>query len=183
MSIRDKGNGSDFIGFLIDLDLAQNKSIGVTPSAYHVNGCFGGGLVKGRSQCLAVDRDDLSFSLFPNTFDPMLKTLPELLRVEPGENPSEGVVRGDSIRQRQKTPEPPLLGLAEKGNLGPLFGSADHCADGDHDDIDEEMSLLPIDPRVNQVAKMSNSRGKTSKLLGHDDGYPPVEGYPSYYPR
>ena len=85
---------------------------------------------------------------------PGRKTIPELLGIQEGENPTEGIMGRDAARQLQKSLQPLLLGLAEYFQIYPAIRSADDTTNGNGYDVDELVPPGVVRARVFQTAKI-----------------------------
>ncbi len=79
------------------LYLAQDQAIGGGPSADHVDRRFAAPFVIGTPQHFPVDRNHLAAHGLPHRRDPTQKAGLELLRVQAGKHPGEGVMRRDAV--------------------------------------------------------------------------------------
>ncbi len=87
--------------------------------------------------------------------DPLQKAGFKLLGVDTGKDAPEGVMRGDSIGQFQKALQPSFFGSPEFFDFCPPFGSTDHPAEGDQQDIEQLVTLGPFDARIFHGSKDS----------------------------
>jgi hypothetical protein len=79
------------------------------------------------------------------------------------EDALEGVVRRDAVGQRQEGPQPVQALLAESGDLLPVVGAGDDGAQGDGDDVEQQVAGAPLHARVFQrreAAKDGEGRGR-----------------------
>ncbi len=68
----------------------------------------------------------------------------------------QSIMGWNAMRQGQKSSQPAQAFPGKDGHLGPIVGSADDRADGDHDHIHEQVFLLPPAPtRVSQRRKIT----------------------------
>ena len=58
------------------------------------------------------------------------------------------VVRRNAVGKLKELAKPPFLGNSELFDILPGVSVADHCTDGDGEDIDELVQLVSFDPRV-----------------------------------
>ena len=90
---------------------------------------------------LSIYCHDLTTSYVVDRPDPLFETLLELSRIQLRKDPTESVVRRDSIRQFKQSAEQILLGLAEHLQIHPRVGTSDDCGEGNDDDIHQ---LVPF---------------------------------------
>src|SRR5262245_28960262 len=74
----------------------------------------------------------------------------------------EGTPWGNS----KKLLQPFLLHIAKSLHHGAPFGSADHCAQADDDNVDQSMSYTTVNPRIGQIGKAINQR-RDRNFRGH----------------
>jgi hypothetical protein len=63
-------------------------------------------------------------------------------------------MRGDAIAQGEKRLEPVLPGFAKIFHVVEAFSSAQQCADGDDEHVDQIVILRTVDSPVSQIFKM-----------------------------
>ena len=111
---------------------------------------------------LPVNGDHLGRQHLRHGLHPVQKTGSKLHGIQRGEDPIEGVVRGDAVGQVQNGDEPRSLDLPELLDVVPTLGPADHGTDGDDDDTQQRMQpgtlRVSLDPRVVQAGKMLGTR-------------------------
>jgi hypothetical protein len=73
-------------------------------------------------------------------------------------NAVEGVVRGYSIGQFEKGPQPGFLGTAKVSYIHPCFSPANHGTDGNRENVLQFMRLCAIYPRIGQTAEVFPDR-------------------------
>src|SRR5262249_44855946 len=73
---------------------------------------------------------------------------------EGGEDPAKGVVRGDTVRQRQPPLEPRQLGAAEQFDLVPGIGAGEDGTQGNREDVGQQMQPAVLAARVFQASEM-----------------------------
>ena len=66
----------------------------------------------------------------------------------------EGIVRRDVIGKLEKTAQPIQTLVAERLDLLPILGTAHHGTQADDDDVEQQMSFVPINAWVFEFAKM-----------------------------
>ena len=81
----------------------------------------------------------------------------EAFGIETGEDPPEGVMRGDAIGEVEELLEPRLFAFAKEFHV-PESVATDHDGpQGNNDDVDEAMLLGAFDSRVRQVLEINTS--------------------------
>ena len=100
----------------------------------------------------------------------MAEALGKLHGIEQGKDPAEGIMAGDAIGQSQKAAQKLDLGVAEFLKIHKALGPAEHRAERDGEDVDEQVVLCALDPRV-----FDDGEVKT-KLSGWDS-----LGIPSFF--
>ena len=88
-----------------------------TPGASHIYLSKALPPVVGAAHALAVDGHDLAGGQFKGILHPVPKALLETGRIQPREDPSQGIVRGDPVRQLQEGAQPLLVEPAEEGAI------------------------------------------------------------------
>ena len=104
----------------------------------------------GAAHRLAVDGHHFALGELGHGLDPLNETMLELLRIQPGEDVSEGIMGRDTVGQLQEGLEPLLFAVAEELDIHPVIGAADGATNGDGDDIQEFVPLGAVDPGVVQ---------------------------------
>ena len=80
----------------------------------------------------------------------------QLLGINQGEDPAEGVMRRNPVFQLQKFFQPLMLGMAEPLDLIPPGSIAEHRQKGDHQDLLERVFDHRIHPDILDFPKQSN---------------------------
>lgn len=75
--------------------------------------------------CAAFDKHDLPVGHLEDALHPVPKPLLDPGRVQPREDPSQCIVRGDPVRQLQENAQPGIVELAEEGDGHETAGSTD----------------------------------------------------------
>ena len=119
---------------------------------------------------LAVDGHHLALGDLRHGLDPRHKTMLKLLRVQAGEDVSEGIMGRDAARQLQEGLEPLLFAVAEELDIHPRIGPADGATNGNGDDIQEFVPLGAVDPGIVQRREVFGD-GRSCCLNHH---YPSV---------
>jgi len=112
------------------------------------------GTIVRAAQGLAVQGNQASLGSFLQRFDPAGEASLKLQRVQRRKYPSEGIVGGNTMRERKERPQPRLLGQAEGLDFGPAVGPADDPKQRDGHDIEQVMELRPVHPRVFDLGKV-----------------------------
>ena len=86
---------------------------------------------------LAVDRHHLTRDPAGQDCAHREKQASKSVRVDQHEDPPEGVVGGDAVRQGQKGRQPGLLAPPVERDVLPALRAGDHRADRDHQDVDQ----------------------------------------------
>jgi hypothetical protein len=120
--------------------LAKHETLLASPSTDHVQGRGVGGGVKRAPERLAVDCHH-ALAALGKALHELGKAGPELLGVEQAEHPAEGVVAGHAVRQSEKLPQETLLQLPEQRHVGAALAATQHRAQGDHQDLPEQVAL------------------------------------------
>src|SRR5215212_5757397 len=71
-------------------------------------------------------------------------------------------MRGNAVRQFEKSPQPGQLAATVEGNIVPALGAGDHGADRDHQDVGQRVLDLAT-ARIRNRPEMSHQ-----PLEGHD---------------
>ena len=128
------------------------------------------GLPLGPTHGLPVDRDLLEFQAVRHRRDERAEARLERPRSNNGEDPVEGVVRGNAVGQLEpeSRAEPRLLGAGECRHADEVVGPADGRDDDDEQDVQELVIALECDPWVRKVREVvgQSARG------GRDDSAP-----------
>ena len=162
-SVQEFGNRSDLIRLVVDLDLGQNEAIGARPSRDHMDGGFAVGPIVGATHRLTVDGDDLGGEDLGCRLHPSNEARLELLGVESGEDPIEGVVGGNPVGQVEKALQPRFLRLPEQRDLVPAFRPTNHRTQGDDENRHQRMEFGSLDPRIFQRGKVLNQRQASNR--------------------
>ena len=90
----------------------------------------------------------------------------EGLGLEGHEQAADAIARGDAVGQGEELvqPDPPVLGPAMDGRRA--IAAADHAADGDDDDIDQQMFAIARVPGVGERLEVG-ADGADIDELGH----------------
>ena len=95
----------------------------------------------GAAHRLAVDGHHFALGELGHGLNPLNETMLELLRIQPGEDVSEGIMGGNTVGQLQEGLEPLLFAVAEELDIHPVIGAADGATNGNGDDIQEFVPL------------------------------------------
>src|SRR4051794_1877964 len=86
----------------------------------------------------AIDRDN-ALALAGKLRHEPLKRLPELLRIEPAEQPTEGTVAGQAIGKLEETAQEWLLRPREQPHIDRTLPATQHGTQGDHQQLIDVM--------------------------------------------
>ena len=111
--------------------------------------------VVGAAHALAVDGHDLTVGQRKGRLHPVPKALLEASRIQPREDPSPRVVRGDPVGQLQEGAQLGLVELAEERDGHETVGAADDGQHGQHQDVRQGVHLGAVDPRIAGVSRGS----------------------------
>jgi hypothetical protein len=146
--LKQFGDGRDLVGFLVHHDLPQDHAVGRGPGADHVQRVLPFGPIQRGAAGLAIHGDDLTRRDLMDGLDPTEEALDELVAVEQGEDPADGVVRGDAIGQLQELLQPVPFGVPELLHGDEVVGAGDHGTDGKEQDVAEFVALTAFDAGV-----------------------------------
>ena len=79
--------------------------------------------------------------------------------IKRGEEPTERVMRGNALGQLQKRRQPLLLGPTIALDISEAFGTCDDRADGDSDDVDQQMIARALNTWIRQALEILQQRG------------------------
>jgi hypothetical protein len=96
--------------------------------------------------------------------DPLQEGRLEGRGVEGGEDPAEGVGRGDAVGQHQETAQPGLLAAAEQLDVDPGIGPAQHRADRDDDHVEQAVAQRGAGAGVGEVDETAGN-GRQGKRV------------------
>jgi hypothetical protein len=127
----------------------QEVSIATPMVATQVDpdGCPAISPVMRATQGLAVHSYNLPCCQFLYHLDPLHKASLKLLGVQNGEDPTERVMRGDTMRQFQEPLEPVVFGVPKQLHVFPTVGTTDRSTDGNDHNVQQAVPLIVI-PRV-----------------------------------
>jgi hypothetical protein len=100
----------------------------------------------------------------------MTETLLKGLRVNAGDDPSKGIIGGQSVRQFEVARKPVSFSVCEVFNVLPPVSAADSGADGDEEDVVEFVKFKAIPSRVIEVLEVIKERrhGRRGRLSGEE---------------
>src|SRR5262249_26469879 len=152
------------VRLLLGSDLTQAEVDLTRPGADQVQGPppFGG--LAGVTERFAVDGDVLQTKRVGQRFHPATETGLEGLRIQSLKDTFKRVVGGNAVGQGQKGLQPSTTVLSKGDDLLPIIGPGNHRAEGDGDDIDQEVTLQVVAPRVTESGEVL-AEGKTRQ--GH----------------
>ena len=132
-------DGSDLIGLVSGLELAQHQADIRSPGTDQVYRGAAVGSVVGAAQGFSIDGDCFTLEGFGKLPHPAGEEVMEPLGIELGEETAEGVMGGDAVGQFQEFLKPVKLGAAVFSYLGPGVGAADEGAKSNQEDIVEQV--------------------------------------------
>jgi len=148
--VEQLGNRGDLVRLAVDLALAERQSLITRPGADQVRRAVLVAAAARAPDGLAVDRHHLALDLALQGPRPSREAGLEGVRVEQHEDPPEGVVRGDAVRQGQKGLQPGLLAAPVELDVLPAFRAGDHRADRDRQDVDQPVIALARLARISE---------------------------------
>src|SRR3954470_1334092 len=148
--IEQLGDGSDLVRLAVDLALTEHQPLITCPSADQVQRAMIVAAAAGAPNGLAVDRHYLAFDLTRQGLCPARKATLERVRIDQHEDPSERIVRGDTVRQVQEGLQPSLLAAPVKFDVLPAFRASDHRTHRDDENVDQPMIALACYPRIGE---------------------------------
>jgi hypothetical protein len=80
----------------------------------------------------------------------------EGIGVDQQEHPPERIMRGNAVGQGRKSAQPGLLAAPIERDVLPTFRASDHCADRDHQDVDQTVLDLARAAGIVQDRQMLN---------------------------
>ena len=107
------------------------------------------------TQLLTIESYDFPLRSLLCRPNPLAEALLKLLRVDSGKDPIECVVGRNPVTQLEKAPEPLFLRFTESLHVRPVIGVADCRADGDDDDVQQQVPLV-VSPWLFQLRKVVN---------------------------
>src|SRR5215211_8239878 len=119
--LRDRG---DLVRFAVDLALAERQSTSARPGADQVQRAMLVATAAGAPHGLAVDRYHLALDPDRQRLRPRREAGLECVRVEQHEDPPEGVVRGNAVRQFQEGLQPSPLAPPVEFDVLPAAAAA-----------------------------------------------------------
>ena len=132
-------DGRDFVRLGVHRHLAQGQVVVSRPGTDDVQRPQLLGGVAGVAQGLAVDGHVLQTQPLRQRLDPLLEAGEEGLRVEAVEDALEGVMRRDAVGQGEKGLQPFVAAVGKSNNLRPVVGATDDGAEGDHNNVNQEV--------------------------------------------
>jgi hypothetical protein len=119
----------------------KHQAIGGRPGTDHGESLLAEATITGAPQLLAIHRYDLVVGQLADRPNPTQKAAAEFDRIEPGKDPSKRIVGRDPIRQLEKGLEPAPIGFAPQLDLHPGIRTAKDGADGNNQNVKEQMLL------------------------------------------
>src|SRR3954464_10405169 len=163
--IEQLGDGSDLVRLAVDLALTEHQSLITGPGADQMQWAVIVAAAAGAPNGLAVDRHYLAFDLTRQGLCPARKATLERVRIDQHEDPSERIVRGDTVRQVQEGLQPSLLAAPVKFDVLPAFRASNHRAYRDHENVDQPMIALACHPRIGAHRPNAKSCGAAWQML------------------
>jgi len=161
---QELGDGRDFVALAVHGDLGQGQ-VGLRgPGADQVQRPQG--RARRAAQRLAVDGDLADADQARDLAQPRQAAALEGPRLQGREDPLEGVVAGHAVRQPQEAAEPGLALLGKQSDVGPVVAVGNDAADGQDDDVKEQVARAANDPGVLQGAEVFAERSDASSS-GH----------------
>ncbi len=144
------GQRGNLVRLCLDGDLAQEQPIGRRPRPDEMQRSVPGTMIMRAPHARPIQCNHLTGGLHRTGGNPGQEAALKPGRVEGGEHPPEGIVRGDAIGQGQERLQPGALRLAECLNLHPPVRPANHPAERDRDDVQQLMPFGSLNARINQ---------------------------------
>ena len=183
---QQRGERRDFVVLGLDGLLGEDQALRRRPGADEVERPGAGERITGAADRFPVEGDHLGLGRPGHGLHPAQEPGLELARIEPGEDPANGVVGGNPVRQIEPVGQPVLLDPAPLGDLDPGFGATDHRADGDRHDVEQAVPAPMGNPGVDQVTKTVANPGRGMRQHGGTPGRrynrsgPPSSASPQY---
>ena len=111
--------------------------------------------VVGAAQALAGAGHDLAVGQLEGFLHPVPEALLEPARIQPGEGPAQGIVRGNPVGQLQEGAQPLLVELVEEGNGHKAVGAAEDGQDRQDHDVRQGVRFGPVHPGLPEVPGIS----------------------------
>lgn len=146
------GQRGDLVALLGHFELAQHQPVALRPGADDVAGRLPP--AQRPAQRLAVQGDDLLGHGLAQALRPAQEAVQERRRFQGGKDTIEGVVGRDAVAEREKGPEPLVLGATEVGHVVEAGAPAEQGADGDDQHVGQVVIAAALDARVGQVLEM-----------------------------
>ena len=163
---QELGHGGDFVALLCGAQLAEHEPVARGPRADQMD--WAAARPATAAQGLAVEGDDFAGQRHAQALRPGGEGLGELRRIQRGEDPPEGVVAGDAMRQCEQSLQPVTLRMAELFHVHEALGTAEQRADRDDQDVVERMAFGARDARVFKLLEVVADAGG----LGHPEFLP-----------
>jgi len=106
------------------------------------------------TQRFAVDGNVLEAQSSTNLVQPAQQGGLQGLGLEPIEDPLKGVVRGNAVGQFQEALQPIPAFASEGFAVGPGIGAGEDSADGDGEDVAQQVPFAAVDTGVLETAKV-----------------------------
>src|SRR5580658_8149271 len=102
------------------------------------------------AKSLAVDGNVTQAKRLSQGVNPVLKAGLKGLRIESVEDTLQRIVGGDAMWKSEKGTQPRLSALGKSNDLLPVISTGEDAAEGDGDDVDQEVKFAVSAPRVAQ---------------------------------
>src|SRR4051794_27097921 len=148
--IEQLGDSGDLVRLAVDLALAEHQSLITGPGTDQMQRSVIVAAAAGAPDGLAVDRHYLALDLARQRLCPTCEAALERVRIDQHEDSPERIVRGDTVRQVQKSLQPSLLAAPVKLDVLPAFRASDDRTHRDHENVDQPMIALACYPRISE---------------------------------
>ena len=144
----------NLVRLLIRFHLSKHHPIATCPGTDHMQRLHPSLAIMRSPMGLAVQRDDLPVTELDHVLHPTEEAVLEAADRQRRNDPRNGVIDRDPIGQRNIPAKPIQFRATELLDVAPSFGTTEHRAHAQHDDIDQLMLLVPVDSRVLQLREM-----------------------------
>ena len=152
--------GLDLIGFVPGLDPAQEQAILSGPGPDYMQWRFVRVSVVAAPEPLAVEGDNLSVGDIKDALRPGQEARLKLLGGNKREDASDGVMRGNAMRESEEASEPFLFGVSVFFDGSEAVGAADGATDRQHEDVMEAVKLAMVASWIFELAEVGGNRGR-----------------------
>ena len=157
---------------VISLDLlstavrAGTRRLASAQAPIRVQGLQAPAPIVGAAHALAVDGHDLAPGQGEGRLHPVPEAFLEAGRVQPREDPAQGVVRGNAVRQGQEGAQPLLVEPAEEGNGHEAVRPADDRQHGQNQDVRQGVQFGAVNTEIPGVSMVSTRDGDFGLFTG-----------------